>query len=410
MRSRENLVPYNLRLHQAAKDSGCGPTFPEDIKFDDLYFQLWWFMTGRWLRHLFLITWTTLSSFYVVFAYIVYMAIFSPLYLIGGAAGTQTFIKIEEKFFNLVLEIVASWNYAANYHIIESGDSLDDILHQTFLFLPNHQSTADVPICMSIFTSRHRCAGKIMWIMDESFKFTHFGVASQIHDDFFISCGKENRNKSLVELGDHLKQVFVKKNRRYLILFPEGGFLWKQRTSSHKFAQKNGLPLLQHCTLPRTSAFEVIIQVLRPHVGSPNEGMKVEEKPILDKIVDVTIAYPKGNPIGLLDILSAWREPCTIHVHYKVFDVNELPTIPDDMRQWMYTLYFEKEKLLEEFYRTGAFPLGVTDTKAVRMPGELLHNPMRFLLLYCFFITSACLFLAMFSIAYSYFFHINKIS
>jgi hypothetical protein len=44
----------------------------------------------------------------------------------------------------------------------------------------------------------------------------------------------------------------------------------------------------------------------------------------LDKIVDVTIAYPGGNPLGLLDILSAWREPCTTHVHYKIYDINQV--------------------------------------------------------------------------------------
>ena len=44
----------------------------------------------------------------------------------------------------------------------------------------------------------------------------------------------------------------------------------------------------------------------------------------LDKIVDVTIAYPDGKPLGLFDILSAWREPCTTHVHYKIYDINEV--------------------------------------------------------------------------------------
>jgi len=45
---------------------------------------------------------------------------------------------------------------------------------------------------------------------------------------------------------------------------------------------------------------------------------------------------------------------------YSVFlfplSIFQLPTDPEELRQWMYRLYFEKEKLLEDFYRTGAFP------------------------------------------------------
>jgi hypothetical protein len=33
--------------------------------------------------------------------------------------------------------------------------------------MPNHQSTADVPFMMTIFTARPGFAGKAMWIMDK---------------------------------------------------------------------------------------------------------------------------------------------------------------------------------------------------------------------------------------------------
>ena len=61
-----------------------------------------------------------------------------------------------------------------------------------FLFMPNHQSTADVPLCMTIFSSTghdgwsKRGSDKVMWIMDKVFKWTNFGVVSWLHDDFFI--------------------------------------------------------------------------------------------------------------------------------------------------------------------------------------------------------------------------------
>ena len=57
------------------------------------------------------------------------------------------------------------------------------------LILPNHQSTADVPLLMSIFTARIGLTNKVMWIMDRVFKFTNFGIISWMHDDFFIRFG-----------------------------------------------------------------------------------------------------------------------------------------------------------------------------------------------------------------------------
>ena len=71
-------------------------------------------------------------------------------------------------------------------------------------------------------------------------------------------------------------QVFIPKQRKYLVVFPEGGFLHKRKEvcilllkyvnlchlkkwqlklpqfqASNRFAAKLGLPPLEHCTLPR---------------------------------------------------------------------------------------------------------------------------------------------------------------
>ena len=53
----------------------------------------------------------------------------------------------------------------------------------------------------------------------------NFGIVSLMHDDFFIRSGRAGRELTLIELKDHLTNVFLKKKRKYLVLFPEGGFL-----------------------------------------------------------------------------------------------------------------------------------------------------------------------------------------
>ena len=106
---------------------------------------------------------------------------FFPIYLVSPT----TYWSIEEVMFSWMLSMVTCWSWSAGFNIVESGEDLDSLKHQKLLILPNHQSTADVPLLMSLFTSRLGFTNKVMWIMDRVFKFTNFGVISWMHDDFF---------------------------------------------------------------------------------------------------------------------------------------------------------------------------------------------------------------------------------
>jgi lysophosphatidylglycerol acyltransferase 1 len=54
------------------------------------------------------------------------------------------------------------------------------------VLLINHQSTSDVPVVMAALHNKGLVLGKIMWIMDDIFKYTNFGWISYFHGDFFI--------------------------------------------------------------------------------------------------------------------------------------------------------------------------------------------------------------------------------
>ena len=83
---------------------------------------------------------------------------------------------------------------------------------------------------------------------------------------------------------------------------------------SHQFAKKRDLPLLEHVTLPRTGAQEVVMKVLGP--DSENE-----ETEKIQRLVDMTIAYPEGKPLDLQTIVTGWRPACNTHVHYRSWDM-----------------------------------------------------------------------------------------
>ena len=227
--------------------------------------------------------------------------------------------------------------------------------------MPNHQSVSDFLICLAVFVSRHGYAKNVMWMIAKKFKLTNFGTMSWLHDGCFLDTSKSNHEKSLSDMRFHLQYKFIRRNRNCLVLFPEGGFLSKKKSSSDSFARKNKLPLLRHCTYPRTGALKVILETLghrnhenyvggleesrynvNKHGGStgnystsvltrsqhgknlPNESTTRASThcKAITKLVDVTIAYPDAEPISFLDNMMDWWPPCIIHVHYRIFDKN----------------------------------------------------------------------------------------
>lgn len=85
--------------------------------------------------------------------------------------------------------------------------------------------------------------------------------------------GKDHRDQSIVLLKNHLLESFIPRQRNWMVLFPEGGFLRKRREVSQRFAKKNDLPVLQHVTLPRVGAMKAIVDVLLPSYSSANNNL-----------------------------------------------------------------------------------------------------------------------------------------
>jgi len=324
--------------------------------------------------------WVLLCNIICIPCYLGWLLLVSPSYLVSPSLFNQ----LEQVFFSWLLTIVSCWSWSAGYQLAESGASLDHLQHHRLLILPNHQSTADVPLLMTIFSSRVGFCNKVMWIMDSVFKFTNFGFCSWMHDDFFIKSGKAGRLTTLVDLKEHLTSVFLPKKRRYLVLFPEGGFLHKRKAISHQFAKKKDLPLLEHCTLPRTGALDVIMDVLGP--GSQQAGGQK-----MEKIIDMTVAFPSGHPLDLLAIVTGCREPFVTHVHYREFDCKDIPNTSEELFTWMVKLYTEKEEMLDKYYKTGEFPHDMFDNDA-QPPKIIKQDPFRYLLVHLFFITSVIMF------------------
>lgn len=306
----------------------------------------------------------TITNLYCIPTYLLWMWVF---FLPFRLLNYPTYWYVEGVMYKWLLSVVASWSWGANYAILELGDDIDSCIDDRCLFLVNHQSTADVPLLMLAFNGRPNVLQSIMWVMDRLFRYTNFGAVSVTHGDYFITQGKNVRDYQMKKLRDHLLNIFIGRNRRWIILFPEGGFLSKRKETSAKYAEKNNFPVLNRVTLPRVGAMNIILDTLRPeNIREALDNGEVsllpgteEECAPLKWVIDVTVAYPESQrPLDLLAICAASRPSCITYLHYRRYSIEDVPfQSMEVLRDWVYDRWTEKEQLLNEYYSTGEFPL-----------------------------------------------------
>ncbi|XP_015203102.1 acyl-CoA:lysophosphatidylglycerol acyltransferase 1 isoform X1 [Lepisosteus oculatus] len=314
--------------------------------------RLGWILLKAIIRFAFMI----INNLVAIPSYVLYLIALQPLRLMDS----HTFWTIEGVMFKWLLAMVSSWGWVAGYTVTEWGDDVKPISEEEAMVIVNHQATGDVCTLMMCLQDKGTVVRKMMWLMDHIFKYTNFGLVSLIHGDFFIRQGKAHRDKQLSFLKDHLDKYYHSRDRKWIVLFPEGGFLRKRRETSQSFAKKNNLPSLVHVTLPRLGATQVILKTLGPQQENGSLGAgdasRTGKPRGLQWVIDITIAYPKAKPIDIQTWILGYRPPVVTHVHYRVYPIKEVPVETEPLTEWLYQRFVEKEELLAHFYETGAFP------------------------------------------------------
>uniref|UniRef100_UPI00358FD8C8 acyl-CoA:lysophosphatidylglycerol acyltransferase 1 n=1 Tax=Myxine glutinosa TaxID=7769 RepID=UPI00358FD8C8 len=446
----------------------------------------------RTIRAAFRFSFIVLNNAITIPSYLLYLVLLLPLLLFAP----DLFWVTEGVMFRWLLAMVASWGWSAGYTVMEWGADVSSLADDEALVMANHQSTGDVCTLMMCLQDKGNVVRNVMWLMDYVFKYTNFGIVSIMHGDFFIKQGKAQREQQVAKFESHLSGVWHERRRRWLVLFPEGGFLRKRLKISQRYGERRGLPTLHHVTLPRTGAilaalralvapqrlersnsithdtgtgivvgrnatalqkdslstsgglackdqsalhsdvfvdnFKSVIstdrlpatyqdpvpfkEVLKPfydgeslavatqrgrtecrnectkkcgvkgclngQVAPSTEGKSLRRG--LHWLIDVTIAYPGGKPMDIQTWVLALQPPMMTHVHYRVFPMCEVPLEDERLEDWIYQRFMEKERLLEYFYRTGAFPAADGETNAVPRPMSLNNSWLVLLHLWAF--------------------------
>lgn len=340
-----------------------------------------------------------LNNAYCIGTFVVWMVMLYPMRKLGYH---DLYWKIEGKLFHWLLAMVSMWSWWAGYDLVEAGDDISECMDDKTLVLVNHQSTGDVPMLMANFNAKKQVLPNIMWIMDNVFKYTNFGIVSVFHQDFFIMSGRKQREKGLEELASHIYNSYLPLKRKWIVLFPEGGFLRKRKAASQRYAAKNNYPHLENVTLPRVGALQVLMDCLNPENGAQsvhNSSSSTEEVVVqkLEWILDITIAYPDGRPIDLKTIVFGHRPPCKTLMFYRLYPISQVPHEVNSLTKWLFDRWVEKERMLEIFYKTGEFPLPDNN-----IPQPVKQDLLRFIMLHLMFIASTYFHVQMFKAAYFY--------
>ncbi|CAG5134531.1 unnamed protein product [Candidula unifasciata] len=304
------------------------------------------------------------SNIYALPCYMVWMTLLTPLRFLAPSV----YWRIEAFMFRMLQCMVVTWLDPAGYKVLECGDDIRLLQDEAAIILCNHQSTADTPIVMLASYNKGMAAGNTMWIMFILFKYTNFGLISWHREDFFIDQGREVRNLQLEKLREHLIQSYLPHKRKWIIVFPEGGFLHKRLESSQKYAKKYGFPVLKHTTLPRIGAMKTILDTVgEPYTGSedsktlpsPNckDDHQIEDssRP-LKWIIDITLAYKDGQPLDMLGMCLGICPQKDILLHYRAYRAKDIPRDEAGLTRWLYDRYEDKERVLDYYYKYGQLP------------------------------------------------------
>ncbi|XP_064623954.1 acyl-CoA:lysophosphatidylglycerol acyltransferase 1-like [Lineus longissimus] len=355
------------------------------------------------LRVLFIIV----NNFYCIPTYMLWILTFQPLRYLQPSL----YWLIEGTMYKWLLTMVGYWGWMCGHRIIEYGDDITKCLDRETLMLVNHQSTCDVPALMYALIDKGSVINDKLWIIDRDFKYSNFGWISQCHRDFFIAQGKKNsRGDQSKQLSDHIVDHYWPLKRKWITLYPEGGFLYKRRARSQRYAQERNLPVLEHVTLPRVGCLHTLLNLLSPNLETrkgPNPELSNSMKPSLKYIIDLTFAYPNGKALNFADFAIGTGRSIDFALHYRVYPANEIPLDNEGLTKWMYDRYVEKEALLDAYYNTGKYPKippGHEQNKVLESPRQVLVDERWIFTLHLLFIFSSAVHYAAFRYFFSFIF------
>lgn len=230
-----------------------------------------------------------------------------------------------------------------NIKIVVTGDPVPE--RENAIVVANHQQMTDVTFLM-IWARQKKRLGDMKWMVKDIVKWVPgagWGMA-------FLDCVFVKRNWAADKAAIERTFAKLKKHRvpMWLLSFPEGTRLTPNKLSkSQADANRKGMPELAHLMVPRTKGFVAAVRGLADHAAA---------------VYDVTIGYGHGVPT-LWQYIRGHAQVAHLHVRRSL--VSELPSEDTALARWLLQRFEDKDRLLDYYYRTGAFPAALEEAPVV---------------------------------------------
>jgi lysophosphatidylglycerol acyltransferase 1 len=269
----------------------------------------------------------------------------------------KLFNKLEHVLCTLVNDHWVGVGQYMGLTVEEYGDDISAVAEKRALFMANHLGLIDHFCLMTAFHNKPPITGKYLWVIYNIWKMTPLGALWTAHGNFFINGGASKRAGALQEFRDHLKNNFWKHDFGWIVMYPEGSRLFIIKNAEKKFAEKNNFEPFKHCAHPRIGAAHAVLSVCGPSDKSLKKSRTGNGAPV-EYIIDCTLGYPNGKIVVLSDaILGEWPgSNSNVSIHYNIHKVQSEWSNEEIFKEWLYKQYEKKDKLLDDFYRTGQFP------------------------------------------------------
>lgn len=211
-------------------------------------------------------------------------------------------------------------------------------MRETALVIANHQSYSDWLSIFALSMRKGRMGTQKFFAKDVIRYIPGFGWGIWLLGSVFLSRNWQKDMKIIHDMFAHLNYLNC---GFWLTLFAEGTRLTPEKLAeSQAFAKKNDRTPLNHCLMPRTKGFVATVKGLQY---------------TLDSVYDFTIGYESEQPPAIWDLMSFINRGPTVHVFVKRYSLEELPTDDNELSNWCFTLFEEKDKRLQYFMKNGKF-------------------------------------------------------
>lgn len=218
--------------------------------------------------------------------------------------------------------------------VVMSGDDPPPL--ENVMVTANHQSMSDVPSLFRL-ARRKRRIGDLKWFVKESLKYVPgLGWGMVLLDCVFL---KRDWRRDEPRVRAQLARFRDERIPIWTLSFVEGTRVRpKKLAAAAEYASSRGLAPLTHLIFPRTKGFTLTVDALRDH---------------LDAVYDATIGYEGGVPS-----IKQWcrGDVRRVHVHVRRFPISSLPQGEEALAEWLRARWYEKDALLDHFYREGRWP------------------------------------------------------